>query len=93
MSSDSDKIDQVVSGLQEINATANHLNRFRHTLKKRQDAKESGELKRLTDETRRYNDKSFALTIGCWIIWATMIIATIILCVTNNDVVLTALHI
>lgn len=79
--------------LDEFLETANKWNQVRHTVDKRRDAKASGELERIHEETWKYESKSTRLVIGCGIIWAAMIIATIILCVTNNDIVLTALHI
>ena len=56
-------------------------------------AKESGKLSQWKQDIEKYERKSMRVIISCLLIWGIMILITIVLCFTGNDIVLKMLHI
>lgn len=80
---------KLVDGISKVTGDISSIGK---SYNRRQKDKESGELDRINQEVRRYDQKMNRLAICTLVLWVAVIIATIILCLTGNDVVLSFLH-
>lgn len=86
-------INKAMDTLNNVSRVTGDISTIGKSYKKRKMDKESGELDRINQEIIRYDKKGSRLIRCTLILWAALIIATIFLCITGNDVVLRFLHI
>ena len=87
-----EKLNKATKVANDVSKTITVANQSVNAYQRRKDAKESGALDRLRKETDRFNEKGRKVIISCLVIWCFLIIATVVLCVTKNDVVLRILN-
>lgn len=91
-SNNAEKISNAAANVTEAAGTVSNIKNLKDTYLHRQERKQSGELERYYKLVDSYNKKCVKLTKTMLAIWAGLIIITIILCITGNDIVLTFLH-
>ena len=84
------KIDKATKSVSDVTRDISSIG---NSYSRRKQFKESGELERIKQEIEVYNRKGMILLRCCVGLWGILLIATIILCVAGNDVVLRILHI
>lgn len=86
-------VNKAMNTLSAVSKVTGDISSIGNSYNRRQQSKESGELERIKQQIAIY-DKKMARLIRCGLIlWIALIVVTVILCITGNDIVLRFLHI
>lgn len=81
-----------ISGLHDVIATLENMTgaaeRLEESYRTSKNDRESGMREYYSKEINRYWGKTKAVFLFCIVVWLTFIIATIVLCIQGNDIVL-----
>ena len=93
MAETNDILNSMNKAMDTVSKVTGDISLIGNLYNKRQEKKESGELNRIKQEIERYDRKMKRLIISTLTLWVVLVIATSILCIAGNDIVLSFLHI